>query len=104
MHFSQMIWTWRARRLMQQAPVQLALLDISMPGEDGMSLAQHFRGQYPSAIILVTAKDSIADRVVGLELGADDYVVKPFDPGELLARIRSVLRRTSASAAAELSV
>jgi len=91
-----------ARQAMLEAPVQLALIDVSMPGEDGLSLAQHFRRNYPVAIILVTAKDSIIDRVVGLELGADDYVVKPFDPRELLARIRSVLRRSSVSAAAEL--
>jgi DNA-binding response OmpR family regulator len=89
----------QGRRLMLEAPVQLALIDVSMPGEDGLSLAQHFRRNYPVAIILVTARDGIVDRVVGLEIGADDYVVKPFDPRELLARIRSVLRRTSALAA-----
>jgi DNA-binding response OmpR family regulator len=91
-----------ARQRMLEAPVELALLDVSMPGEDGFSLAQHFRRNYPVAIILVTAKDNVVDRVVGLEIGADDYVIKPFDPRELLARIRSVLRRTSAAAAAEL--
>jgi DNA-binding response OmpR family regulator len=91
-----------ARQLMLQAPLELALLDVTMPGEDGLSLAQHFRRNYPVGIILVTAKDDIVDRVVGLEIGADDYVVKPFDPRELLARVRSVLRRTSSTGAAEL--
>jgi two-component system phosphate regulon response regulator OmpR len=89
----------QARSLMVQAPVHMALIDISMPGEDGLSLARHFRAQYSVAIILVTARESVLDRVVGLEIGADDYVVKPFDPRELVARIRSVLRRTSSAAA-----
>lgn len=89
----------QARRSMLEAPAQLALIDVSMPGEDGLSLAQHFRRSYPVGIILVTARESIVDRVAGLEIGADDYVVKPFDPRELLARIRSVLRRTSSTAA-----
>lgn len=91
-----------ARRLMVEKPAQLALLDIRMPGEDGLSLARHLRGQYPVAIVMVTAADSIIDRVVGLEIGADDYIAKPFDPRELLARIRSVLRRASPSGAATL--
>lgn len=90
-----------ARCLMQRAGAQLALIDISMPGEDGMSLAQHLRSHHSVPIILVTAKASVVDRVAGLELAADDYVVKPFDPRELIARIRSVLRRTSMSPAVE---
>ncbi len=91
-----------ARRLMVERPAQLALLDIRMPGEDGLGLARHLREQYPVAIIMVTAADGVVDRVVGLEIGADDYIAKPFDPRELLARIRSVLRRASPSAAANL--
>ncbi len=91
-----------ARRLMVERPAQLALLDIRMPGEDGLSLARHLREQYPVAIIMVTAADGVVDRVVGLEIGADDYLAKPFDPRELLARVRSVLRRVSSSAAANL--
>lgn len=91
-----------ARRLMVERPAQLCLLDIRMPGEDGLSLARHLREQYPVAIIMVTAADGVVDRVVGLEIGADDYIAKPFDPRELLARVRSVLRRVSSSAAANL--
>ncbi len=64
-----------------------------MPGEDGLSFARELRGRGGVAIVMLTASGEIVDRVVGLELGADDYVAKPFDPRELLARIKSVLRR-----------
>ena len=83
--------------------VDLALLDIRMPGEDGLSLARHLRERYPRiAIVMVTSANTVVDRIVGLEMGADDYIAKPFDPRELLARVKSVLRRTSASARGEL--
>ena len=71
----------------------LILLDIRMPGEDGLTLARYLRERYDVGIIMVTASGDVVDRVVGLEIGADDYVAKPFDPRELLARIKSVLRR-----------
>ncbi len=71
----------------------LIILDIMLPGEDGLSLFRRIRDQSDVPVIFLTALDSSTDRVVGLELGADDYVVKPFDPRELLARIRTVLRR-----------
>lgn len=74
----------------------LILLDLRLPGEDGLSLARFLRERYDVAIVMVTASGDIVDRVVGLELGADDYVAKPFDPRELLARIKSVLRRMQA--------
>jgi DNA-binding response OmpR family regulator len=83
---------------------QVVILDITMPGEDGLSLARWLR-QWPSrpGIIFATASGSPVDRIVGLEIGADDYVVKPFDLRELLARIRSLLRRLpDGSAAAPL--
>lgn len=82
------------RELLARRPVDLALLDINMPGEDGLSLARHVRATTRTAIIMLTASGGVVDRIVGLEIGADDYVAKPFDPRELLARIRSVLRRT----------
>jgi two-component system phosphate regulon response regulator OmpR len=83
--------------------VDLALLDIRMPGEDGLSLARHLRERYPRvAIVMVTSANTVVDRIVGLEMGADDYIAKPFDPRELLARVKSVLRRTSASARGEI--
>src|SRR4051794_39204892 len=67
-----------------------------MPGEDGLSLARHLRERYERiAIVMLTSSGTVVDRIVGLEMGADDYVPKPFDPRELLARIKSVLRRTS---------
>ena len=72
----------------------LILLDIRMPGEDGLTLARFLRERYD--IVMVTASSDVVDRVVGLEIGADDYVAKPFDPRELLARIKSVLRRMQA--------
>jgi DNA-binding response OmpR family regulator len=92
-----------ARKLAAQQPVDLALVDINMPGEDGLSLARHLRERYVSiAIVMLTSADTITDRIVGLEMGADDYVSKPFDPRELLARIKSVLRRTSATGRADI--
>ncbi len=74
--------------------VDLVILDLRMPGEDGLVLARELRSGSNIAIIMLTASGETIDRVVGLEIGADDYVAKPFDPRELLARIRSVLRRT----------
>jgi len=76
----------------------LVLLDIRMPGEDGLTLARFLREHYDVGIIMVTASGDVVDRVVGLEVGADDYVAKPFDPRELLARVKSVLRRMQARA------
>ena len=73
--------------------IDLVLLDVRMPGENGMMLAQTLRERASVPIVLVTGNAEEADRVMGLELGADDYVTKPFSPRELLARIRAVLRR-----------
>jgi DNA-binding response OmpR family regulator len=69
------------------------LLDVRLPGEDGLVLARYLREHYDVGIIMVTASGDVVDRVVGLELGADDYIAKPFDLRELLARLKSVLRR-----------
>ena len=80
---------------LDHAHFDLIILDIMLPGEDGLSLCRRLRGASSIPVIFLTALDSSTDRVVGLELGADDYVVKPFDPRELLARIRTVLRRAS---------
>ncbi|MFZ1415858.1 MAG: response regulator transcription factor [Defluviicoccus sp.] len=81
------------RELLAAEPADLVLLDVNMPGETGLSLARHIRASGPCGIIMVTAACELGDRVAGFETGADDYVTKPFDPRELLARIRSVLRR-----------
>jgi DNA-binding response OmpR family regulator len=76
------------------------LLDIRLPGEDGLVLARYLRERYEVGIIMVTASGDVVDRVVGLELGADDYIAKPFDLRELLARLKSVLRRMQVKPAA----
>lgn len=76
--------------------VDLIVLDVLLPGDDGFVLCRRIRQESSVPIILLTAINDIADRVTGLELGADDYVAKPFDPRELLARIRAVLRRRTA--------
>ena len=73
--------------------IDLVLLDIMMPGEDGLSLCRHIAANDGPPVILLTAKSEETDRIVGLEIGADDYVVKPFSPRELVARIKVVLRR-----------
>lgn len=77
----------------------LVLLDLNMPGEDGLSLARFLREETDSAFIMVTAADDTVDRVIGLELGADDYVGKPVDLRELAARVKTVLRRSGRDAA-----
>ncbi len=76
-----------------QEPADLILIDVRMPEEDGFSIARRIRNVSATPIIMVTAADDVVDRIVGLELGADDYVTKPFDLRELKARIRAVLRR-----------
>jgi two-component system, OmpR family, response regulator len=82
-----------ARRIVEQAALALVVLDIMMPGEDGLSLCRWLVARGGPPVILLTAMADDTDRIVGLELGADDYLVKPFNPRELLARIRAVLRR-----------
>jgi two-component system OmpR family response regulator len=81
-------------RLLATASPDLIVLDIMMPGEDGLSICKRLQESSQVPIILLTALTESTDRIVGLELGADDYVAKPFDPRELVARIRSVLRRS----------
>jgi DNA-binding response OmpR family regulator len=92
-----------ARQILAAHRIDLLLLDIMMPGEDGLSLAGFVRATTKVPIILLTAKAEETDRIVGLELGADDYVSKPFSPRELLARIRAVLRRAGDGAAVHAS-
>jgi two-component system phosphate regulon response regulator OmpR len=83
------------RALMAERPIDLAILDINMPGDDGLTLAREIRGLGAAGIIMLTANNDDLDKIVGLEVGADDYVTKPYNPRELLARVRSVLRRAS---------
>ncbi len=84
----------KMREALEQEAFDLAILDINLPGEDGLSLARYLRGNYSIGIIMLSAAAEVFDRIVGLEMGADDYVTKPFEPRELLARVKSVLRRT----------
>jgi two-component system OmpR family response regulator len=84
------------RRVLKTNAIDLVVLDIMMPGEDGLSLCRMLRETTEIPVILLTALSEETDRVVGLEIGADDYVVKPFNPRELLARVRAVLRRAKA--------
>lgn len=82
------------RRMLTGKNIDLVLLDLNLPGEDGLSLARNLRVMEDVAIIMVTGRNDDDDRIVGLEIGADDYVTKPFNPRELLARVKNVLRRT----------
>ncbi|MHB8574289.1 MAG: response regulator transcription factor [Dehalococcoidia bacterium] len=83
-----------ALRLAHQFDPQLAILDVMLPGLDGFTLCRSLRARGTAGIIMLTAKDAVVDRIHGLELGADDYLTKPFDFRELVARVRAVLRRT----------
>jgi len=85
----------KARAALTEETPDLVLLDIMMPGEDGLSLCRHLTESKNIPVIFLTARGEATDRIVGLEIGADDYVVKPFEPRELVARIRSVLRRAT---------
>ncbi|SCK19037.1 response regulator [Vogesella sp. LIG4] len=82
------------RACLAQERVDLIILDLMLPGEDGLALCRQLRAEGDTPIVMLTARGETADRVVGLELGADDYVVKPFDPRELVARIHTILRRS----------
>jgi DNA-binding response OmpR family regulator len=84
-----------ARRLLEEDPPTLVVLDVMLPGTDGLELCRWIRARSDLPVIMLTARGEEADRIVGLELGADDYVTKPFSPRELTARVRTVLRRAS---------
>jgi DNA-binding response OmpR family regulator len=84
------------REQLQRALPEAVLLDIRLPGEDGLMLARYLRKHHDVGLLMVTASGDVVDRVVGLELGADDYIAKPFDLRELLARVKSVIRRVQA--------
>jgi two-component system OmpR family response regulator len=86
--------------LMQSDPPQLVLLDLGLPGDDGFSIARKLREHWHCGVIIITGRGDSVDKVVGLEIGADDYVTKPLDQRELLARIKAVMRRLSPENAA----
>jgi DNA-binding response OmpR family regulator len=83
----------RARELLETEPPDLVVLDVMLPGTDGLELCRWIRSRSRLPVIMLTARGEESDRIVGLELGADDYVTKPFSPRELAARVRTVLRR-----------
>ncbi|HVG49001.1 MAG TPA: response regulator transcription factor [Rubellimicrobium sp.] len=85
----------RARRLLTGLAFDMIVLDVMMPGEDGISLCRELRGRLGVPILLLTARGETSDRILGLEAGADDYLAKPFDPKELLLRINAILRRAA---------
>ena len=87
-----------ARRLFERGDSSLVVLDLMLPGTDGLELCRWIRARSDLPVIMLTARGEEADRIVGLELGADDYVTKPFSPRELAARVRAVLRRTESAA------
>jgi two-component system phosphate regulon response regulator OmpR len=82
------------RACFAEVPVNLVILDLNLPGEDGLTLAREIRATSEVPIIIVTGKGDVIDRVTGLEVGADDYIAKPFELREVLARVRAVLRRS----------
>ena len=90
--------------LFDAAEPSLILLDIMLPGLDGLEVCRRIRRVSSVPILMITAKDEDADRILGLDIGADDYIVKPFSPGEVMARIRAVLRRIPAAAEKEMLV
>ena len=85
----------RARELLQRESPSLVVLDLMLPGTDGLALCRWIRSHSSLPVIMLTARGEEADRIVGLELGADDYVTKPFSPRELAVRVRTVLRRAT---------
>jgi two-component system phosphate regulon response regulator OmpR len=89
------------RAQLARALPAVVLLDVGLPGEDGLTLARYVRERYDIGIVMVTGADAVIDRVAGLEVGADDYIAKPFDPRELRARLKSVLRRVQGKSAPE---
>ena len=84
-----------ARRLLERETPNLVVLDLMLPGTDGLALCRWIRSRSELPVIMVTALGEVTDRLVGLEVGADDYLTKPFSPRELVARVKAVLRRTS---------
>jgi DNA-binding response OmpR family regulator len=94
----------RARELLEHDPPDLVVLDVMLPGTDGLELCRWIRSRSRLPVIMLTARGEESDRIVGLELGADDYVTKPFSPRELAARVRTVLRRAEPDAAGDESL
>ncbi|MEY2342238.1 response regulator [Acidithiobacillus sp. IBUN Pt1247-S3] len=84
----------RIEEVLQLRPIDLVILDIGLPHEDGLSICRRLRGVWDLPILMLTARGDELDRIIGLEMGADDYLAKPFHPRELVARVRAILRRS----------
>ena len=93
-----------AYRLLQNEEIHLVVLDVMLPGPDGLEICRWIRARSDLPVIMLTGRGELTDRIVGLELGADDYLTKPFSPRELIARVRSVLRRSTPSAARQARI
>lgn len=87
------------RRVLAESPIDLVILDLMLPGEDGLSLARRLHEESRVGILILTGRGDTVDRILGLEMGADDYLAKPFHLRELLARVKSILRRTAGGGA-----
>src|SRR5215471_15761703 len=101
----QVIWVRSGEEALAELdrhPVRLVLLDIGLPGKDGFDVCRDIRQRSQVPILMLTARDEEPDRVVGLEVGADDYLTKPFSPRELAARIKAILRRAEPNAASDV--
>ena len=85
-------------RYLEESPPDILVLDVMLPGEDGLSIARRLKASSTLPIIMLSAHGEPVDRIIGLEVGADDYIAKPFDPRELLARVRAILRRLEPAA------
>ena len=83
------------QQVLDTTPIDLIVLDLTLPGSDGLTLCRDLRAHSAIPVIMLTARSAPLDRILGLEMGADDYLCKPFEPRELLVRIRNVLRRSS---------
>ncbi|AZC18711.1 MULTISPECIES: heavy metal response regulator transcription factor [Pseudomonas] len=88
--------------LIEQQPYELVILDVNLPGKDGWQVLQHMHRQYPARVMMLSARGRLEDKVRGLDLGADDYLVKPFQFPELLARVRTLMRRSEPVAQPEV--
>jgi DNA-binding response OmpR family regulator len=100
-HVTSTVSAEEAWLILNGEPIDLMILDLSLPGQDGLTFCRRVRSRWQFPVLMVTARGESGDKVVGLELGADDYLVKPFEPRELLARVRAQLRRAGEYNAAE---
>jgi DNA-binding response OmpR family regulator len=100
-HVTSAVSAEEAWLILNSEPIDLLILDLSLPGQDGLTFCRRVRSKWQFPVLMVTARGESGDKVVGLELGADDYLVKPFEPRELLARVRAQIRRASEYNAAE---